>query len=128
MSRAFIPASAGTSHHGAVMHEAKEYVRSDVYRRIFLYPEAPDLRRLLLPKLKNGEQPRRQKVMAEIRKIAAPSEGKYWILQTIQHEFPFVMPKEAAGQSATMSLSKPEEHYDHNEMILILAKLGRAAG
>lgn len=82
----------------------------------------------LLPKLKNGEQPRRQKVMAEIRKIAAPSEGKYWILQTIQHEFPFVMPKEAAGQSATMSLSKPEEHYDHNEMILILAKLGRAAG
>lgn len=87
-----------------------------------------DILLALLPKLKNGEQPRKQRVLSEIRKIAAPLDGKYWTLQQAeQSEFEFVVATNGyAGPG--VSLSRPEDKYEHNEMLLILARLGHMAG
>lgn len=81
----------------------------------------------VLPKLKNGEQPRKQKIMEEIRKFAAPVEGKYWVIrENPQHIFEFADPM--ASMKLSLPARKPEDEYEHNEILYTLAKLGQAAG
>jgi hypothetical protein len=81
----------------------------------------------VLPKLKNGEQPRKQKIVEEMRKFASPVDGKYWALrEEAQHAFEFSAP--AAVASPIVPAHKPENSYTHNEMLYTLAMLGQAAG
>ena len=83
---------------------------------------------VVLPKLKNGTQPTKQKIMEEIRKIASPFDKKYWVLQNSpQHSFDFVV-SDSAGHPGGAPASRPEDRYEHNELLYMLAKLGQSAG
>ena len=67
-------------------------------------------------------------MITEIKKIAAPVEGKYWALQTnMQREFELLV-SEGVHNGEGVSLTRPEDKYEHNEILLILAKLGQNAG
>ncbi|MGC1685486.1 MAG: DNA methyltransferase [Candidatus Acidiferrales bacterium] len=81
----------------------------------------------VLPKLKNGEQPRKQKIVEEMRKFAAPVDGKYWVLREApQHVFEFEAP--IAESKLTVPARKPESDYTHNEILYTLAMLSQSAG
>jgi hypothetical protein len=82
----------------------------------------------LLPKLKNGTQPRKQKVIAEIKKIARPVDGLYWgHWKDPQMEIPY--PDDDVVPILTPAMPrKPEEEYEHNEILHLLTTLGRKAG
>lgn len=82
----------------------------------------------LLPKLKNGVQPQKQKVIEEIKKIAKPVDGKYWTRwENPQMVFDFA--HEDLTPKPTEKVSrKPEEEYEHNEMLYLLVNLGQSAG
>jgi DNA modification methylase len=81
----------------------------------------------VLPKLKNGSQPRKQKIVEEIKKIASPVEGKYWVLwDNPQHTFEFAPDSPLVNRLSLVR--KPEEEYEHNEILHMLATLGRDAG
>jgi len=84
----------------------------------------------VLPKLKNGIQPTKQHILSEIRKVAAPDQGKYWILhQDSQHVFAFAdetLP--GTAPAIATPARKSESEYGHNEILYMLAKLGSAAG
>jgi hypothetical protein len=80
----------------------------------------------VLPKLKNGTQPTKQKILDEVRKIADPQGGRFWVLRVEQQRgFDFV--ESPIGSLAGMEI-KPEEEYEHNELLYVLATLGRSAG
>ena len=82
----------------------------------------------VLPKLKNGEQPRPHRIIDEIKKIARPVEDKYWALyHDPQQVFPFALP-ELAVTKRSNELSKPEDEYAHNEILYMLAALANNAG
>jgi hypothetical protein len=81
----------------------------------------------VLPKLKNGEQPRKQRIMEEIKKIASPIEGKFWVLrEEPQHVFDFAAPD--IGPVSAPIVAKPEDEYEHNEILHLLASTAQAAG
>jgi len=81
----------------------------------------------VLPKLKNGEQPRKQKFLEEMKKFASPSGGKYWVLrEDPQHAFEFAAP--IPSTRLNLPARKPEEDYTHNEILHTLAMLGQSAG
>ena len=83
----------------------------------------------VLPKLKNGQQPRKQKIMEEIKKIAAPQAGKYWVLRSDpQNVFDFAAADVPALALQNQLPSKPEDQYEHNEILYLLTVLGRSAG
>jgi len=81
----------------------------------------------VLPKLKNGIQPTKQLIVDEIRKIASPVEGKYWALWDNPQQ-PFEFAADFPGGKVSSSPQKPEDEYEHNEILHVLATLGRAAG
>jgi len=81
----------------------------------------------VLPKLKNGEQPRKQKIIEEIKKIASPVEGKFWMLrEEPQQIFDFAVPDQTSKLAPPSH--KSEDDYEHNEILYLLARLGQAAG
>jgi hypothetical protein len=81
----------------------------------------------VLPKLKKGEQPRKQKILAEMKKFASPIGGKYWVLrEDAQHTFEFAEP--LPPSKLNLPPRKPEDEYTHNEILHTLAMLGRSAG
>ena len=82
----------------------------------------------VLPKLKNGEQPRKQRIIAEVNKVAKPVEGKYWARWVDPQQVFDVFKEDAAPTHAPLLQRKPEEEYEHNEILYILASLGQAAG
>lgn len=83
----------------------------------------------VLPKLKNGVQPTKQHILTELKKVAAPSEGKYWILRDDpQHVFEFADDRLPTTPRAITPSRKAEDEYGHNEILYMLAKLGEAAG
>jgi DNA modification methylase len=83
----------------------------------------------VLPKLKNGQQPRKQKIIEEIKKIASPQAGKYWVLRTeAQHIFDFAATDVPALTLQNEMPRKSEEEYEHNELLYLLTVLGRSAG
>jgi 16S rRNA G966 N2-methylase RsmD len=78
----------------------------------------------VLPKLKNGSQPTDQKILEEIRKVAMPVGNKFWIRSDRpQGEFQLLVSDETGR-----TLARPEDQYEHNEILYILAKLGQSAG
>ena len=81
----------------------------------------------ILPKLKNGVQPTKQLIMDEMRKIATPVEGKYWALWDDPQQL-FEFASDLPGGTASSAPRKPEDKYEHNEILHLLAKLGQAAG
>jgi hypothetical protein len=82
----------------------------------------------VLPKLKNGVQPQKQRIIEEIRKIASPVEGKFWMLRDEpQHVFDFALPSLLISGQAPVA-TKPEGDYEHNEILYMLADLGRTTG
>jgi len=82
----------------------------------------------VLPKLKNGEQPRKQRIVEEIRKIAEPAEGKFWVIQRqpqqvfgfAREDNPLVAPVSSKPGAAGMP--------SHDEILAVLADLGKKAG
>ena len=81
----------------------------------------------VLPKLKNGAQPTEQHIIAEIRKVAQPFEGKYWVIQK-EPQFTFGFAADTTIASVPPMERKSEDLYEHNEMLYALATLGKAAG
>jgi DNA modification methylase len=82
----------------------------------------------VLPKLKNGEQPTKQRLMSEIKKIAIPVEGEYWVYrEDPQSVFEFAVP-DVAPAMISEQIRRAEEDYEHNEILHMLAKLGHSAG
>lgn len=82
----------------------------------------------VLPKLKNGIQPTKQLIVDEIRKIAAPYKGKFWVKwDNPQSSFDFALDLPVSGKAPPSNV-KPEGEYEHNELLWELASLGRAAG
>jgi len=83
----------------------------------------------ILPKLKNGQQPRKQRIIEEIKKIASPQAGKYWVLRADpQHVFDFAATDTPALKLQNEMPRKSEEEYEHNEILYLLTVLGRSAG
>jgi hypothetical protein len=81
----------------------------------------------VLPKLKNGEQPTKQTLLNEVRKIAAPVDGRYWApWDNPQQLFEFA--SDDSPGMVSVRQRKPEEDYEHDEMLYMLTKLGLSAG
>lgn len=82
----------------------------------------------VLPKLKNGHQPDQQLILDELRKVARPHKGKYWIRwENPQTSFEFAAdPVDAILHPP--EIAKPLGDYEHNEVIWNLATLARGAG
>jgi hypothetical protein len=81
----------------------------------------------ILPKLKNGAQPTEQLIVREIRKIASPVEGKYWALWDDPQQL-FEFASDVAMGGIRPAPQKREDEFEHNEILHMLATLGRAAG
>ncbi|MEX0716251.1 MAG: DNA methyltransferase [Planctomycetaceae bacterium] len=82
----------------------------------------------VLPKLKNGHQPRKQRIVEELRKVAVPIEKKYWVLRTEQQNvFEFALADIPTGRPLSLA-QKPEGEYGHNEILAMIADIGIAAG
>ena len=81
----------------------------------------------VLPKLKNGIQPTKQTLIEEIRKIASPVEGKYWALWDNPQQL-FEFASDVTTGRAVHRPRKPEEEYEHDELLYLLADLGKSAG
>jgi len=86
-----------------------------------------DLTFNVLPKLKNGTQPTEQTLLNEIRKIATPVDGKYWALWDNPQQL-FEFASDISLGSILPQQKRLEEDYAHDELLYLLAKLGRAAG
>ncbi len=83
----------------------------------------------LLPKLKNGDQPTQQHIVDEIRKVAVPYEGKYWILSTdAQYTFDFEKEPTFTEPDFAHFVKLPESKLEHNDIVYVLAMIGKQAG
>ena len=87
-----------------------------------------DIVMAVLPKLKNGVQPTQQSIVEELRKIAEPTEGRFWTLRfEPQQAFEFARPLLIhAGQVVVPE--KPASAYEHNELLSMLTQVGLEAG
>lgn len=84
----------------------------------------------VLPKLKNGEQPTEQHIIDEVRKIAVPYKGKYWVVPKDRRQYSFDFEKEPTLTIPEFGLliQKDKADLDHTDIVYVLAKLGTAAG
>jgi hypothetical protein len=115
--------------HIPLEHRIRFYVTDflNAQTRIGKQATIDDIVLTVLPKLKNGEQPRKQKILEEMKKFASPSGGKYWALrEDPQHTFEFAAP--IPSTKLNLPARKPEEDYTHNEILHTLAMLGHSAG
>ncbi len=81
----------------------------------------------VLPKLKNGTQPTKQRILDEVRKIADPYAGKFWVLR-VEKQRGFDFAETTLGGTTEELEIRPEGAYEHNELLYALAILGRSAG
>ncbi len=82
----------------------------------------------VLPKLKNGEQPTKQNIVDEIRKVAVPYRGKYWVLsKEEQYTFDFEKESRLAGELFDF-VKLPEVELKHNDVIFAVSTIGKNAG
>ena len=78
----------------------------------------------VLPNLVNGEQPTDKTILEELRKVAAPTEGKYWHLAK-DDSSQFGLPLDITTDQQLPSLLKSANELSHNEIIVLLARMAK---
>jgi len=85
----------------------------------------------VMPKLVNGETPKRQSILDELRNIAESPDGTHWRLLPDRPQIPFdLKPRSRSSRVSVPVLEMPatEDDATHIGMIYRIAMLGREAG
>lgn len=83
-----------------------------------------DIVQNVLPNLINGEQPTKRTILQELRRIAVPLKDKYWVISTVKDP-QIGLDLELPTETTLPPISKAADDLEHNEVIVLLARLAK---